>query len=277
MHRGPTGDGRPPYAILIYRASGKCPTPPRATPRPASWRWHRWAPPRPAPPPRLGTERARHGDPGRTLVDMAGTQGITGTADGGQPGAQFLRVGGRARGVCAQRAAEGPLLLVRRRERQQHLPGRRRVQRRPPGDAGEADDRVAAGQPFQEQHFVALQHPELGVEADHGVQILHERHRAAAASAKPGPPAPTTARRSAPCGRRRGAASRSRRAGRPSAKPWRRAGRPGGPVRRRAQRGHVRAEHLEHADHPAQHRFAVRSLHHRPILPRRARGQRMST
>ena len=95
----------------------------------------------------------------------------------GQGGAQPGLGGERVRREPAQRAGEYPFLQLPAAERQQHQPGRRHVQRKPPGDAGVVDHRAGGRQPFEEDHLVAVEHAKLDVVPDHRVRVLHERHR----------------------------------------------------------------------------------------------------
>jgi hypothetical protein len=44
------------------------------------------------------------------------------------------------------------------------------LQRQPASDPGVVDDRVACREPLDEQHLLAVEDTELGVESDDGVQ-----------------------------------------------------------------------------------------------------------
>ena len=94
----------------------------------------------------------------------------------GQGGAQPGLGGERVRREPAQRAGEYPFLQLPAAERQQHQPGRRHVQRQPPRDPCVVDHGARRGQPFHEQHLVAVEDAKLHVVAEHRVGVLHERH-----------------------------------------------------------------------------------------------------
>lgn len=117
-----------------------------------------------------------HGDAERVLVHVTGQAGVTPPPYLGERGAQRGRGGDGGAGVAGERAGHDPLLQFPVAVREQDQAGGRDVQRQPPGDPGVVDDRARRGQPFHEQHLVAVEHAELHVVAEHRVRVLQERH-----------------------------------------------------------------------------------------------------
>ena len=107
-------------------------------------------------------------------IDDAGQCGASGPPDLRPLPAQDVgsRKGRRIIAVPGQEL----LLDVPGRVRHQHHPGGGNVQRQPPCYFRKVGDRAAAGEPFNEEHLVLLQDGKLGVLADHGLDVLHERH-----------------------------------------------------------------------------------------------------